>query len=275
MPAGCRPAGTCRACLLRYAMSLSPCSTLISTDGWLSSAVVNTSERFVGIVVLRSMSFVMIWPLVSMPRDSGVTSRSRTSFTSPLSTPAWIAAPTATASSGLIPLSPSLPVSSLDEVDTAGMRVEPPTSSTWSILSLVRPASRIAWSNGPRHASSRSWVSSWNFARESVSSRCSGPSRGGGDERQVDRRLLQTSSSSIFAFSAASLRRCVAILSAPRSTPCAFLNSADHPVDDPLVPVVATEVGVAGGRLHLEHALAELEHRHVERAAAEVEDEDR
>ena len=46
--------------LLRYAMSLSPCSTLISTDGWLSSAVVNTSERFVGIVVLRSMSFVMI-----------------------------------------------------------------------------------------------------------------------------------------------------------------------------------------------------------------------
>ena len=32
--------------------------------------------------------------------------------------------------------------------------------------------------------------------------------------------------SSILAFSAASLSRCVAILSAPRSTPCAFLNSA-------------------------------------------------
>ena len=46
--------------LLRYAMSLSPWSTLISTDGWLSSAVVNTSDRFVGIVVLRSMSLVMI-----------------------------------------------------------------------------------------------------------------------------------------------------------------------------------------------------------------------
>ena len=46
--------------LLRYAMSLSPWSTLISTLGWLSSAVVNTSERFVGIVVLRSMSLVMI-----------------------------------------------------------------------------------------------------------------------------------------------------------------------------------------------------------------------
>ena len=32
---------------------------------------------------------------------------------------------------------------------------------------------------------------------------------------------------------------------------------------------------VAVRRLHLEDALAELEHRHVERAAAEVEDEDR
>ena len=76
--------------LLRYAMSHSPWSTLISTEGWLSSAVVKVSERFVGIVVLRSMSLVMIWPLVSMPSDSGVTSRSRMSLTSPFSTPAWI-----------------------------------------------------------------------------------------------------------------------------------------------------------------------------------------
>jgi hypothetical protein len=32
---------------------------------------------------------------------------------------------------------------------------------------------------------------------------------------------------------------------------------------------------VAGRRLDLEHAVADLEHRHVESAAAEVEDEDR
>ena len=32
----------------------------LHADGWLSSAVVNTSDRFVGIVVLRSMSLVMI-----------------------------------------------------------------------------------------------------------------------------------------------------------------------------------------------------------------------
>ena len=67
----------------------------------MSSAVVNTSVRLVGIVVLRSMSLVITPPLVSMPRLSGVTSSSRTSLTSPRSTPAWMAAPTATTSSGL------------------------------------------------------------------------------------------------------------------------------------------------------------------------------
>ena len=56
----------------------------------MSSAVVNTSVRRVGMVVLRSMSLVITPPLVSMPSDSGVTSRSRTSLTSPFSTPAWI-----------------------------------------------------------------------------------------------------------------------------------------------------------------------------------------
>ena len=55
--------------------------------------------------------------------------------------------------------------------------------------------------------------------------------------------------------------------------PLSRLNSADHPVDDRLVEVVAAEVVVARGGLHLEHAVGELEHRHVERAAAEVEDE--
>ena len=53
------------------------------------------------------------------------------------------------------------------------------------------------------------------------------------------------------------------------------LELGDEPVDDALVPVVTAEVGVAGGRLHLEHTLAEVEDRHVERAAPEVEHEDR
>ena len=53
------------------------------------------------------------------------------------------------------------------------------------------------------------------------------------------------------------------------------LELGDEPVDDTLVPVVTAEVRVPGGRLHLEHTLAEVEDRHVERAAPEVEHEDR
>ena len=53
------------------------------------------------------------------------------------------------------------------------------------------------------------------------------------------------------------------------------LELGREPVDDRLVEVVAAEVVVTRGRLDLEDAVADLEHRHVERAAAEVEDEDR
>jgi len=53
------------------------------------------------------------------------------------------------------------------------------------------------------------------------------------------------------------------------------LELGDHPVDDGLVEVVATQVVVTGGGLDLEDAVGDLEHRHVERAAAEVEDQDR
>ena len=60
--------------LLNPAISDSPWSTCTSTDGWLSSAVVNVSDFLVGMVVLRSISFVITPPLVSMPRESGVTS---------------------------------------------------------------------------------------------------------------------------------------------------------------------------------------------------------
>ena len=51
----------------------------MSTDGWLSAAVEKIWLLLVGIVVLRSMIFVQTPPSVSMPRESGVTSRSRTS----------------------------------------------------------------------------------------------------------------------------------------------------------------------------------------------------
>ena len=82
----------------------------MSTAGWLSAAVEKTWLLEVGMVVLRSISLVKTPPIVSIPRDSGVTSRRTTSLTSPVKTPPWMAAPRATASSGLIEWFGSLPV---------------------------------------------------------------------------------------------------------------------------------------------------------------------
>ncbi len=56
--------------------------------------------------------------------------------------------------------------------------------------------------------------------------------------------------------------------------PLALAELLGEVVDDPLIPVVATKVGVAIGGEHFEDAIADIEDRHVEGAAAEVEDRD-
>ena len=205
-------------------MARSPWRTWISTSGWLCAAVVNISVRLVGMVVLRSIILVITSPLVSMPRVSGVTSSSRMSFTSPVSTPACRAAPAATTSSGLTPRWGCLPVSRSTSSWMAGIRVEPPTSTTWSMPEVVIPASSTARLKGPSVRSTRRPVSFWNSARVSFFCRCRGPA----EVAVTKGRLMSVSGtvdSSILAFSAASLRRWTAILSALRSTPFSFLNS--------------------------------------------------
>ena len=52
------------------------------------------------------------------------------------------------------------------------------------------------------------------------------------------------------------------------------LESVGKPVDDALVPVVATKTGVAVSRLHFKHTVADFKNRNVERAATKVEHED-
>ena len=52
--------------------------------------------------------------------------------------------------------------------------------------------------------------------------------------------------------------------------PLILLELSQEPVDDALVEVVATEVRVAVGRLHLKDAVAKFEDRDVERAATKV-----
>src|SRR5256885_2164578 len=96
-------------------------------------------------VVFRSISLVITPPSASMPSESGVTSSSRTSLTSPFRTPAWMAAPIATTSSGLTPLCGSLPPDrDFTSCWTTGIRVEPPTSTTSLICWGVMPASLSA-----------------------------------------------------------------------------------------------------------------------------------
>ena len=96
----------------------------------------------------------------------------------------------------------------------------------------------------------------------------------GGDERQVDLRLLGGGQLDLGL-----LGRLVEALEGHlvggQVDRLVALELGREVVDDRLVEVVAAEVVVTRGRLDLEHAVADLEHRHVERAAAEVEDEDR
>ena len=182
----------------------SPWRTWMSTAGWLSAAVENTCDFFVGMVVLASMSFVMTPPRVSIPSESGVTSRRSTSFTSPASTPPWIAAPTATTSSGFTLLLGVLPKNFSTIAWIAGIRVEPPTRRTSSMSDALRPASERAL----RHGSTVLWMrlsaSCSNLALVRVLTRCLGtPSTG-----MMYGRLISVEvwlESSIFAFSAASL----------------------------------------------------------------------
>jgi len=95
-----------------------------------------------------------------------------------------------------------------------------------------------------------------------------------GDERQVDRRLLQRGELDLRLLRGF-LQPLGRHLVGGEVDSVRVLELGDEPVDDPLVPVVATEVRVARGRLDFEDAVADLEHRHVERAATKVEDEDR
>ena len=96
----------------------------------------------------------------------------------------------------------------------------------------------------------------------------------GGDEGQVDLRLLGRGELDLGL-----LRRLVEalqrVLVGREVDALVAFELGDQPLDDRFVPVVAAEVVVAGGRLHLEDAVADFKHRDVEGAAAEVEDEDR
>ena len=128
--------------------SRSPCSTWMSTAVWLSTNVVNISLPVAGIVELRRMIFDVTPPIVSIPRESGVTSSSSISRFPVTRMSACTAAPSATTSSGFCSLCGVLPNRFATARPTSGIRVDPPTSTTSSICDGSRPASASAWRHG-------------------------------------------------------------------------------------------------------------------------------
>ena len=173
------------------------------------------------------MSRVNTPPSVSMPRHSGVTSSRRTSLTSPCSTPAWIAAPMATTSSGLTPTCGSLPKKSFTFSRTSGMRVMPPTRTTSSMSFASSPASLSAFLHGSMVRATRSATSFSRSERLIVSTRWSGVEAPPSMRAVMNGWLTSVvwaEHNSILAFSAASLSRCSASRSVRRSMPSFALN---------------------------------------------------
>ena len=224
--------------------------------------------------MLRSISLVITPPSVSSPSDSGVTSSSTTPLTSPARTPAWIAAPTATTSSGLTDWFGSLPpVSRRTSACTAGIRVEPPTRITSSMSRSLILASASACLTGPTQRSDQIGrklleLGSGQLHLQVLRSRCIG-----GDERQADGGFdgARELDLGLFGCLGQSLQR-LAVLA--QIDALLALELFGQPIDQPLVEIVAAQMCVAGRRADLEDAIAHVEDRDVERAAAEIEDQD-
>src|SRR5947208_2160038 len=172
------------------ASSRSPWTTCRSTMVCPSTDVVNISRALVGIVVLRGISTLTMPPSVSIPSDSGVTSRSSMLVIPPARICAWTAAPSATTSSGLSWLCGVLPNSSRTRRRRSGTRVEPPTRTTSSMSDEPRLASASATRHGPSVESTSFPISSSSSVR-AISRWAVNPSNGveAGDPSRVLRRL--------------------------------------------------------------------------------------
>ena len=224
-------------------------------------------------VVFLSMSLVNTPPRVSIPSDSGVTSSSRTSLTSPLSTPAWIAAPIATTSSGLTPLWPSLPNSLRTRSCTAGIRVIPPTSTT-SLMSLALQARIFQRGDaGLVEPVEQIGAQRLELGPSQLDVEMLGAGLVGGDEGQVDVGLHHGGELHLGLLGGflQPLQRHPILAQVDTLVLPELVGEV---VDDALVEVLAAEEGVAVGRFDLEDAVADLEDRNVEGAAAQVEDRD-
>mmetsp|Transcript_13844 Transcript_13844/g.42151 ORF Transcript_13844/g.42151 Transcript_13844/m.42151 type:complete len:245 (+) Transcript_13844:624-1358(+) len=154
----------------------SPSNTILFTASCPSSAFVYNLLALAGTTVLRGTRTSITPPVVSMPRVRGVTSSSKRSIVflsrSPDKTPAWTAAPYATASSGLMLVLGVLPLKKLvSRSRIFGILVDPPTRTTSSTSLREMPASSSTRSTGSMVLRKRSAHRSSNLARVTVSAK--------------------------------------------------------------------------------------------------------
>ena len=149
------------------------------------------------------------------------------------------------------------------------MRVEPPTSSTSSIFSGASAGvAQRALDRGAHAIEQRRPRLLGLVAREGELDVARAAAER--EIRAAPRPPLSASESRFLASSQASRRRAQARgsraqVAAVRRRP------RGEPLAERVVEVLAAEARVAGGRLDLDHALDDLQHRHVEGAAAEIE----
>ena len=260
--------------LLSAAISRSPWKTLMVTAVWLSSAVEKIWLFLVGIVVLRSISRVNTPPSVSMPSDSGVTSSSSTSFTSPFSTAPWIAGADRDDLVRVDVARRFLAEELLHRVDD--LRHAGHAADQDHLVDLARGHAGVLQRGAARleRLLIRSSTRLSSFARRQLHHQVLRPGGVGGDERQVDLGLLggrQLDLRLLGGFLQPLQRELVAA----QVDALLLAELVGQVVDDARVEVLAAQEGVAVGGLHLEHAVADLQDGDVERAAAEVVDRDR
>ena len=202
---------------------LSPWITWTVTAVWLSSAVEKTCDFWVGIVVFFSITGVETPPRVSIPKVKGVTSSNKTSVVSPDKTEPWIAAPTATASSGFKSFLGSFPKNSDTFFCTKGILVCPPTSKISEISAFASLASFNANLRGSKLLSTKSSTKDSNFALVILWTKCFGPELSAVIYGKLT-SVCSDEDSSILAFSAASFSLCNASGSLFKSKPDSSLN---------------------------------------------------
>ena len=136
-----------------------------------------------------------------------------------------MAAPKATTSSGFTPLFGFLPKNFSTASCTAGIRVDPPTKIISSISLFESPASFNAFSQGAIVRFTKSSINCSNLDFDNVLTKCFGPLAVAVTYGKLI-SVCAAADNSIFAFSAASFKRCNAIGSSRKSIDSSFLNSS-------------------------------------------------